>query len=130
MPPWPGPVRSWCVPWSSMADQPQVLREPHQVVVGPWAPGCPECLCTRRAASATTERAAEMAAVAPDRELPSFLADTVAGLAAARPGAQRFWIVDTATLALSRHGFLNDPHCPACSVLPADTEQAARPVRE
>lgn len=113
-----------------MADQPQVLREPHQVVVGPWAPGCPECLRTRRAASASTERAAEMAAVAPDRELPSFLADTVAGLAAARPGAQRFWIVDTATLALSRHGFLNDPHCPACSVLPADTEQAARPVRK
>lgn len=113
-----------------MADQPQVLREPHQVVVGPWAPGCPECLRTRRAASASPERAAEMAAVAPDRELPSFLADTVADLAAARPGAQRFWIVDTATLALSRHGFLNDPRCPSCSVLPADTEQAARPVRE
>ncbi|SOB86080.1 TOMM precursor leader peptide-binding protein [Streptomyces sp. 1331.2] len=120
-----------------MADQPQVLREPQQVVVGPWAPGCPECLRTRRAASASTERTAEMAAgtatgtlaAAPDRNLPSFLADTVAGLASARPGAQRFWIVDTATLALSRHSFLTDPHCPACSVLPADTEQGAKPVR-
>ncbi|WP_051969234.1 TOMM precursor leader peptide-binding protein [Kitasatospora azatica] len=113
-----------------MADQPQVLREPHQVIVGPWAPGCSECLRTRRAASASAERTAEMTAEAPARELPSFLADTVAGLASAKPGAQRFWIVDTATLALSRHGFLTDPHCPRCSVVPADTEQDAKPVRQ
>ncbi|MFJ9560162.1 TOMM precursor leader peptide-binding protein [Streptomyces fuscichromogenes] len=112
-----------------MADQPQVLREPRQVVVGPWPPGCPECLRTRRAAAASAERAAEMGAEVPDRELPTFLADTVAGLAAAGPEAQRFWIVDTATLALSRHGFLTDPRCPRCSAPPADTEQGAKPVR-
>ncbi len=113
-----------------MAEQPYVSLEPHQVVVGPWAPGCPECLRTRRAASASAERTAELAAEAPNRELPTFLADTVAGLGSAGPEAQRFWIVDTATLALSRHGFLNDPRCPRCSALPADTEQGAKVVRE
>ncbi|MFD7902574.1 TOMM precursor leader peptide-binding protein [Kitasatospora sp. NPDC059747] len=113
-----------------MADQPQVLLEPHQVVVGPSAPGCPECLHTRRVAAASAERAAEMAAGASDRELPSFLADTVDGLAAARPGARRFWVVDTATLALSRHAFLDDPHCQRCSEVPEDSEQGARVVRE
>ncbi|MFC5666090.1 TOMM precursor leader peptide-binding protein [Kitasatospora misakiensis] len=112
-----------------MADQPQVLLEPHQVVVGPWAPGCPECLRTRRAACASPERAAELATPVPERELPSFLADTVAGLAEAPPGARRYRIVDTATLALSRHAFLADPHCPTCSVVPADTERGAEPVR-
>ncbi|GGN26304.1 hypothetical protein GCM10011578_060820 [Streptomyces fuscichromogenes] len=106
-----------------------MLREPRQVVVGPWPPGCPECLRTRRAAAASAERAAEMGVEVPDRELPTFLADTVAGLAAAGPEAQRFWTVDTATLALSRHGFLTDPRCPRCSAPPADTEQGAKPVR-
>ena len=113
-----------------MADQPQPLLEPHQVVVGPWPPGCPECLRTRRAAAASAERTAEMAAEVPDRELPSFLADTVAELASAGPEVQRFWIVDTATLALSRHGFLTDPRCPRCSDTPADTEQGAKIVRQ
>ncbi|MFE3500211.1 TOMM precursor leader peptide-binding protein [Kitasatospora sp. NPDC059146] len=118
----------------ALLEPPQVLREPRQVVVGPWAPGCPECLRTRRTAAASAEQAAELAAGAavgaPDRELPSFLADTVAGLASAHSGARRFRTVDTATLALSRHAFLDDPHCPACSVPVADTEQGAKPVRE
>lgn len=113
-----------------MADQPQVLLEPHQVIVGPWPPGCPECLRTRRAASASAERAAEMAAQAPARDLPTFLADTVAELVSAGPETQRFRIVDMATLALSRHGFLNDPRCPKCSVMPDDTERDARITRE
>lgn len=113
-----------------MADQPQVLFEPHQVVVGPWPPDCSQCLSTRRAAAASAERAAEMAAAVPDRELPTFLADTVAELASAQPEAQRFWTVDMATLALSRHGFLTDPRCRRCSVVPADTEQGARITRE
>ncbi|GAA2800828.1 hypothetical protein GCM10010441_27140 [Kitasatospora paracochleata] len=113
-----------------MTDLPQVLREPHQVIVGPWPPGCPECLRTRRTAAASAERGAEMAVGVPDRELPSFLTDTVAGLASAGPEAQRFWIVDTATLALSRHGFLADPHCPSCSTVPDDTERGAEIGRE
>ncbi|MEU8588830.1 TOMM precursor leader peptide-binding protein [Streptomyces sp. NPDC048664] len=113
-----------------MADLPQVLLEPHQVIVGPWPPGCPECLRTRRAASASAERAAEMAAEVPDRELPTFLADTVTALSAAEPATQRFWIVETATLTLSRHGFLTDPRCPKCSAMPADTERGARITRE
>ncbi|WBP90310.1 TOMM precursor leader peptide-binding protein [Kitasatospora cathayae] len=113
-----------------MADQPQVLLEPQQVIVGPWPPGCPECLRSRRAASASAERAAEMAAAVPHRELPTFLADTVAELASAGSGAQRFWTVDPAALTLSRHGFLTDPHCPACSAVPIDTEQGARILRE
>ncbi|MEV0278509.1 TOMM precursor leader peptide-binding protein [Streptomyces sp. NPDC050610] len=141
-----------------MADRPQVLLEPHQVIVGPWAPGCPECLRTRRTASATVERTAEMAAEVRGRELPTFLADTVTELAEAGPktgaeteagagpkaGAEpeppakpqpvppthQFWIIDTATLAMSRHAFLPDPRCPKCSALPADTEQGARIVRE
>jgi ribosomal protein S12 methylthiotransferase accessory factor len=112
-----------------MADQPQVLLEPHQVVVGPWPPGCPECLRTRRVASASAERAAEMDAAVPHRGLPTFLADTVAEMASAGPEAQRFWIVDMATLALSRHGFLTDPRCPTCSVVTADTEQGAQVTR-
>src|SRR4051812_30235715 len=112
-----------------MADRPQLLLEPHRVVVGPWPPGCPRCLRTRRAASATAERTAEMAAGVRDRDLPTFLADTVAELATAGPEAQRFWIVDTATLTLSRHGFLTDPRCPECSDMPADTERGAKAVR-
>lgn len=113
-----------------MADQPQVLIEPRQVVVGPWPPGCPQCLSTRRAASASVERAAEMAAAEPDRELPTFIADTVAGLSSVRSQAQLFRTVDMATLALSRHGFLPDPRCRRCSVLPSDTEQSAKVTRE
>ena len=112
-----------------MADEPQVLVEPHQVVVGPWAPGCPECLRTRRNASATPERTAEMTVSVPDRPLPSWLADTVTELAAAGSEASRFWLVDNGTLGLSRHGFLPDPRCPSCAALPADTEQDARPSR-
>ncbi|MCL6669276.1 TOMM precursor leader peptide-binding protein [Streptomyces panaciradicis] len=112
-----------------MADRPQVLVEPRQVVVGPWAPGCPECLRTRRAAATSAERAAELAAEVPDGELPTFLADAVAGLASAGSEERRYWIVDRATLALSRHAFLTDPHCPRCSALPPDTEQGAKPPR-
>ena len=113
-----------------MADRPQVLIEPTQVVVGPWPPGCPECLRTRRTAAASAERAAEIAAEVPDRDLPSFLADTVAELALAGPETSRFWVVGLGTLALSRHGFLTDPRCPKCSDLPADTERDARITRE
>ncbi|GAA1941119.1 TOMM precursor leader peptide-binding protein [Kitasatospora viridis] len=113
-----------------MAEQPHLLLEPRQVVVGPWEPGCPECLRTRRTAAASAESAAELAVEVPERELPSFLADTVAELASARAEAQRFWIVDLATLALSRHGFLTDPRCPRCSRMPADTEQGAKATRE
>jgi ribosomal protein S12 methylthiotransferase accessory factor len=113
-----------------MADQPQVLVEPHQVVVGPWPPGCPECLRTRRTASATAERTAEMAAEVPDRDLPSWLADSISELAAAGTGPQRYWIVDAATLTLSQHGFLSDPRCPSCARMPEDTEQGALIVRE
>ncbi|GAA5020355.1 TOMM precursor leader peptide-binding protein [Kitasatospora paranensis] len=112
-----------------MADRPHVLVESHQVIVGPWPPGCPECLRTRRAAAASALRAAEMASAVPDGELPTFLADTVAELASAGSGAQRFWIVDAATLTLSQHAFLPDPHCPRCAVVPADSARAARIVR-
>ncbi|MFJ9896671.1 TOMM precursor leader peptide-binding protein [Streptomyces sp. NPDC091280] len=112
-----------------MADQPQVLLEPDRVVVGPWPPGCPECLRTRRTAAASAERIAEMAVETPDRELPTFLADTVAALASARSEERRYWTVGTATLALSRHGYLNDPRCPRCSALPADTARGAEPDR-
>ncbi|MEV0260720.1 TOMM precursor leader peptide-binding protein [Streptomyces sp. NPDC050617] len=131
---------------------PQVLEEPHQLIVGPWAPGCPECLRTRRtaAASASAERTAELAAEARGGALPSFLADTVAALAATggsygpgtgHPGPvpetgiapetapQRFWIVDAATLAMSPHSFLPDPRCPSCSAPPLDTERGARITR-
>ncbi|HEX4221291.1 MAG TPA: TOMM precursor leader peptide-binding protein [Pseudonocardiaceae bacterium] len=113
-----------------MADQPQILVEPHQVVVGPWSPGCPDCLRTRRIAAASTERAAEMAIITSDQNLPSFIADTVTELASARAEERRFWLVDVATLALSRHGFLADPRCSTCSTGPADTEQAAKVTRQ
>jgi ribosomal protein S12 methylthiotransferase accessory factor len=113
-----------------MADQPQVLVEPHQVVVGPWPPGCPDCLRTRRTAAATAERIAEMTAEAGDRALPSWLADSISELATAGAGPQRYWIVDAATLTVSQHGFLPDPRCASCAAMPEDTEQGALVVRE
>jgi ribosomal protein S12 methylthiotransferase accessory factor len=116
-----------------MADQPQVLHEPHQVIVGPWPPGCPDCLRTRRTAAAGEDRAAQPAGGStgtPGRELPSFLADTVADLTEAGPQEQGYWIVDAATLGLSRHGFLTDPHCSTCSTVPPDVEQGARIGRQ
>ncbi|WP_082526862.1 TOMM precursor leader peptide-binding protein [Kitasatospora sp. MBT63] len=114
-----------------MTDLPPVRYEPHQVVVGPWPPGCPRCLHTRRTAAATPERAAELAAEVPkDREPPSFLADTVAALASAEPRTGSFRTVDTARLALARHTYLTDPHCPACSTVVTDTADGARIVRE
>ncbi|MEU7041242.1 TOMM precursor leader peptide-binding protein [Streptomyces varsoviensis] len=145
-----------------MADRPQVLLEPRRVVVGPWPPGCPRCLRARRAAAAaaSAERTAELAAATAaatiagprsrSRELPTFLADSVAELEAAgaettashspsassedtplpsTPEAHRFWIVDSGTLALSRHRFLPDPRCPECSALPVDTAEGARIAR-
>ncbi|MFE7121664.1 TOMM precursor leader peptide-binding protein [Streptomyces sp. NPDC057654] len=182
---------------------PQVLHEPHQLIVGPWAPGCPECLRTRRSAAAfaSPERTAELTAEVRGGDLPSFLADTVTALAAAGglygpgtappygpeagaphgpgtgpspapeagpasrpeagdsygpqagrsagpesrttsgsapgqaapppvpPAPHRFWTLDSATLAMSRHGYLPDPRCPECSELPLDTEQGARITR-
>jgi ribosomal protein S12 methylthiotransferase accessory factor len=108
-----------------MADQPQILVEPHQVVVGPWPPGCPHCLRTRRVAAASTERAAEIAVEVPEPRLPTFVADTVAEIAVVEPGPSRFWIVDKAALTLSRHGFLPDSRCPECSITDDDAPEAA-----
>ena len=72
-----------------------------------------------------------MAAEVTTTELPSWLADTVANLASAGPDpAGRFWLVDEATLGLSQHSFLADPHCPSCSDLPEDTAQGAAVTRE
>ena len=108
-----------------MPEQPQILVEPHQVVVGPWPPGCPRCLRTRRVAAAPADRAAEMAVEVPTPRLPTFLADTVAEIAVAEPSPSRFWIVDKATLRLSQHGFLPDARCPSCSTMAGDTAEAA-----
>jgi ribosomal protein S12 methylthiotransferase accessory factor len=70
-----------------------------------------------------------MAAEVPDRDLPSWLADSISELATASDDPQRYWIVDAATLTLSQHGFLSDPRCPSCAAMPEDTEQGALIVR-
>ncbi|WP_052390110.1 TOMM precursor leader peptide-binding protein [Streptomyces sp. NRRL B-24484] len=112
-----------------MADRPQVLLGPHRAIVGPWPPGCPDCLRTRRTAASGEDPTARPGAGTRHPELPTFLADTVAALTGAEPQARRYWVVDTATLALSRHGFLADPHCPTCSTAVPDTAEGARITR-
>ncbi|HTI27849.1 MAG TPA: TOMM precursor leader peptide-binding protein [Kutzneria sp.] len=107
-----------------MADEVPVLVEPHQVIVGPPPPGCPECLRTRRLAAAGPDEAALIDTAAAS-SLTTFAADLVIALTDAATDPTRCWIVDTGSFHTSRHAFLPDPRCTTCSSAPPDSAGAA-----